>query len=172
MARGGLSGTGPAEADVPSTSRLSRLYGAGPLHVLATVACVALAGYAVLKAVHAPQAIQIGVWFVGSVIGHDLILYPLYALADHSLAPLRRRRSPELPAVPWINHLRVPVVLSGLLFLVSFPLILGLNEDTYRSATGLGTSPYLGRWLLLTGVLFVGSAVVYALRLARAARTS
>ncbi|MDQ6648700.1 MAG: hypothetical protein M3Z02_01040 [Actinomycetota bacterium] len=153
-------------------SRLTKAYGAGPLHVLATVACFALAGYAVLKVVHAPQAIMIAVWFVGAIIGHDLILYPLYALADRSLAPLRRRQSPALPAVPWINHLRVPVVLSGLLFLVSFPLILGLNEDTYRSATGLGTSPYLGRWLLLTGVLFVGSALVYALRVGRAARAA
>ena len=152
-------------------AKLIRGYGAGPLHVLASLACFALAGYAVLKVVHAPQAVMIAVWFVGAIIGHDLVLYPLYALADRSLAPLRRR-SPALPAVPWINHLRVPVVLSGLLLLVSFPLILGLNEDTYRGATGLSTAPYLGRWLLITGVLFAASALVYALRLARTARTS
>ena len=32
----------------------------------------------------------------------------------------------------------------------------------------MSESPYLGRWLLVTGILFAGSAAAYALRLGRA----
>jgi hypothetical protein len=61
----------------------------------------------------------------------------------------------------------VPVGLSGLLLLVWFPLILRRSEGQYKALAGLGPSPYLGRWLLVIGVLFAGSALVYALRLRR-----
>jgi hypothetical protein len=68
---------------------------------------------------------------------------------------------------PWINYLRVPAGLSGLLLLVWFPLILRRSKDVYEASTGLNPNPYLGRWLLATGVLFAGSALAYALRLRR-----
>ena len=53
---------------------------------------------------------------------------------------------------------------SLLILMVFFPLILGLSEPGYHRASGLTTQPYLWRWLGVTGVLFAGSAVSYALR--------
>ena len=68
-----------------------------------------------------------------------------------------------------INYVRIPVAFSLLLLLAFFPLILGLSEPEYHRASGLTTQPYLWRWLAVTGVLFAGSAVIYALRCRRAA---
>ena len=76
-------------------------YGSNPLHLLGTVAAWALAGYVVT--VLGPQALwnskvwwqSIAVWFLAAVVAHDLVLFPLYALADRSvsaaLAALRNR---------------------------------------------------------------------------------
>lgn len=155
------------------SGRFRRSYGDRPLHLLALLASFGLAGYGVLRMLHAPHGVQILVWFVGAVIGHDLVLFPLYALADAGLQRASGDRS--RPVVPWLNHIRVPAAISGLLLLVWFPLILGFAEPTYRAASGRGTAPFMGRWLLVTGVVFAVSAVAYALRLrgrARAARTS
>ncbi len=66
-----------------------------------------------------------------------------------------------------INYVRIPVAFSLLLLLAFFPLILGLSEPEYHRASGLTTQPYLWRWLAVTGVLFAGSAVLYALRCRR-----
>ena len=104
--------------------RLLRWYGAGPLHLLALLACFALAGYAAIRAACHSRPLGVAVWFLGAVIGHDLLLMPLYSLADRSVMAVdQASRSPRLPAVPWINYLRVPAALSGLLLLVWFPLI-------------------------------------------------
>ena len=69
--------------------------------------------------------------------------------------------------VPAGNYLRVPVVMSGAMFLVFFPLILGKGEANYMNDTGHGPPDFLGRWLLITALLFAGSAVAYAVRLRR-----
>jgi hypothetical protein len=146
-------------------------YGADPLHLLALLACFALAGYAASRVVAAGILVGFLVWFVGAAIIHDLLLYPLYTLADvvAQRRPWHRRRPPSGPAQwpPLINYLRVPAALSGLLLLIWFPLILRLAEHNYEKSVALDTSPYLGRWLLVTGVLFVGSALAYAVRLRR-----
>ncbi|MER6952208.1 hypothetical protein ABT294_50190 [Nonomuraea sp. NPDC000554] len=151
--------------------RLAARYGADPLHLLALIACFALAGYAATRVVAAGIWVGFLVWFVGAAIIHDLLLYPLYALADVAVQrrPWRRRRPPSAPVAwaPSINYVRVPAALSGLLFLIWFPLILRLSEANYRRSTALDLSPYLGRWLLVTGVLFAGSALVYAIRTRR-----
>ena len=57
---------------------------------------------------------------------------------------------------------------SLLVLMAFFPLILGLSQGFYRPASGLGTQPYLWRWLGLTGVMFAISAVAYAWRTRRA----
>lgn len=144
-------------------------YGADPLHLLALLACFALAGYAAGRVVGAGIWVGFVVWFVGAAIGHDLLLFPLYAVGDVVVQRRWWRRRPrgDVQWPPWINYLRVPAGLSGLLLLVWFPLILRQSEQIYRPAVGLDTSPYLGRWLLVTGVLFAGSALAYALRLRR-----
>ena len=54
----------------------------------------------------------------------------------------------------WINYLRVPAALSGLLLLVWFPLILRLRTR-YHASTTLSASPFLWHWLAVTGVLFL-----------------
>jgi hypothetical protein len=145
--------------------RLLRWYGASPLHLLALIGCFALAGYAAARLVPS-RPLGIATWFFGAVIGHDLVLMPLYTLADRSAAAVIRHRAARLPARPWINYLRVPAALSGLLFLVWFPLILRLRTH-YPASTTLSPDPYLWHWLAVTGFLFLVSAVALALRIRR-----
>src|ERR1035438_131823 len=159
------------------TSRIRHWYGANPLHLLALLAAFALAGYAVRAVIAAGQFRGFAIWFAVAIIGHDLLLFPLYSLADLSVQRLlprwasRRpaRTNPPPPGPPLVNYVRVPVAFSLLLLLVFFPLILGLSEPEYHRASGLTTQPYLWRWLAVTGVLFAASAVSYALAWRRAA---
>lgn len=140
-------------------------YGDRPLHLLALVASFALTGYAVVR-VLPDDPVGILVWFFGAVVVHDLLLFPLYALADRALR--RTRRDPgRLPAVPWINHVRVPTALSLLLLLVWAPLILELTT-IYEDTTGTPLDGYLERWLGVTAAMFLLSAAAYAWRLRRA----
>ncbi len=148
---------------------MRRRYGDTPLHLLAQLVAFALAGYAASRALaDGGPWLALGIWFVGAAIGHDLVLWPLYALTD-TVAQLRaRRRTRPLPAprgVPWINHVRVPVGLSLLLLLVWWPLVLDDAPGTFTAATGLTTAVYLGRWLGVSGAFLVASALVYAVRL-------
>ena len=140
-----------------------RWYGANPLHLLAFLGCFALAGYAAARLVPS-RPLGIAVWFLGAVIGHDLLLMPLYSLADRSASAAIRHRAARLPALPWINYLRVPAALSGVLFLVWLPLILRLRTR-YQASTTLSPNPYLWHWLAVTGALFLVSAVALALRI-------
>jgi hypothetical protein len=148
--------------------RFVRWYGSGPLHLLVLIASFALTGYAMVRLFDV-QPLEVAIWFVGAALVHDLILLPLYSLADLSALSVLRHRTAEGPTVPWINHLRVPAFLSGLLLLVWFPLILRLASP-YPGATGLSDDVYLGRWLAITGVLFAASAIAFALRLRRVRR--
>jgi hypothetical protein len=145
--------------------RLLRWYGANPLHLLALLGGFAVAGYAAARLVPS-QPLGVAVWFAGAVVGHDLLLMPLYTLADRSAAAVLRHRAARLPAISWINYLRVPAALSGLLLLVWFPLILRLRTR-YQASTTLSPDPYLWHWLGVTGALFLLSAVALALRMRR-----
>ena len=157
---------------------IRRWYGANPLHLLALLAAFALAGYAVHAVVAAGEWRGFAIWFVVAIIGHDLLLFPLYSLADLSLRGLlpgrpRRGHPGEAAAMPGsrppaLNYVRIPVMFSLLLLMAFFPLILGLSEGFYQPASGLGTQPYLWRWLGVTGVMFAISAVAYAWRTRRA----
>ncbi|PZG23479.1 hypothetical protein [Nonomuraea aridisoli] len=144
--------------------RWRRAYGAGPWHLLLLAACFALAAYAATRVVAAGIWTGFLVWFVGAVIVHDLVLFPLYSTADIAARAVSGRS-------PAINHLRVPAGLSGLLLLVWFPLVLRASERNYKGAVGLSTAPYLARWLAITVALFAGSGLLYALR-RRGKRTS
>jgi hypothetical protein len=44
------------------------------------------------------------------------------------------------------------------------PGIIKQGAPTFRAATGLTQDVFLGRWLLLTAVMFGMSAIVYAVR--------
>ncbi|TDC99501.1 hypothetical protein E1292_31720 [Nonomuraea deserti] len=146
-------------------SRWASAYGAGPWHLLGLAACFVVAGYAATRMVGAGIWMGFAVWFVGAVVFHDLVLWPLYSAADtaiRSLSRLPSRLGRARPAV--VNHVRVPAGLSCLLLLVWFPLILRGAERNYRGAVGLSTSPYLARWLVITLVLFGVSGLLYAVR--------
>ena len=147
--------------------RLLRWYGANPLHLLALLGSFALAGYAAARLVPS-RPLGVAVWFGGAVVGHDLLLVPLYSLADRSAMAAIRHRAPKLPAIGWINYLRVPAGLSALLLLIWFPLILRLHT-LYQASTTLSPDPFLWHWLAVTGALFLLSAAAFAIRL-RAAR--
>jgi hypothetical protein len=149
-------------------ARFVRWYGANPLHLLALICSFALAAYAAVR-LFAVQPLGVAVWLVGAAIGHDLILFPLYTIADRSAQSVLHHRADRLPAVPWVNYLRVPVFRSGLLLLVWFPLIFRMVNG-FHDATGLSLDVYLGRWLAITAVLFGVAAVAFALSLRRARR--
>jgi hypothetical protein len=153
-------------------TRAARAYGASPLHLLALLACFAVAGYAVSHLVHQSTFVRILVWFLAAVIGHDLVLFPLYALADRSLGGALRGLWPRRGALARVsprNYVRVPVLGTALLFLVFLPGILRQGQSTYHAATGQTQHPFLDRWLLLTAAMFALSALAYAIRLRRAA---
>lgn len=149
-------------------ARFVRWYGSGPLHLLVLIASFALTGYAMVR-LFAVQPWDVAIWFVGAAILHDLILLPVYSLADLAALSVLRHRAADGPTVPWINYLRVPAFLSGLLLLVWFPLVFRLAVP-YPGDTGLSDSVYLGRWLAITGVLFAASALAFAMRLRRVRR--
>lgn len=104
---------------------------------------------------------SIAVWFAAAIIAHDLVLFPIYALADRVLTATTKRREPKVAA---LNYIRVPALGSALTFLVFLPGIVEQGKPTYLAATGQTQEPFLGRWLLLTAVLFGVSAAIYAVR--------
>ena len=154
-----------------SVGRLKELYGSGPRHVLAMLVAIALATYTLSElGVSTLWAGDVWwqtilVWFLGAVIVHDLLLFPLYAVADRVLQ--RGAGSPR-PRVPALNYFRVPLLASGLLLLLFFPGIIEQGESSYLRATGQTQEPFLERWLLLTGVFFGASALLYGVRYVRA----
>jgi hypothetical protein len=147
-----------------------RHYGAGPLHLLGLLAGFALAGYVASLVAGVSQAERIAIWFVAGVIAHDLLLWPLYTLVDRGAVLAARRHPERLPRLAWINHLRVPIVLSAVWLMISFPLVLRLTPRAYKAATGLTPDVYLGRWLAISAIAFGLSALLYAIRLGRVVR--
>lgn len=151
-------------------------YGATPLHLVLLLASFVIAGWAVSHVTSTGPTLNFVLWFAGAIVVHDLVLLPLYSLlagAGYRLLRVEgagRQMLGEPTALPirTLAHLLVPTAISAIVFVVWFPLILGLSESRYRADTGLSTSGYLGRWLLLTAALFLISAVAYAVRLRRA----
>ena len=146
-----------------------RLYAVRAFHVLILLAALALTGYTVsvlgVDNLVNPEVWwqSIVVWFAVAIIAHDLILFPLYALADRVLD---LRRSPPAERVtarpPATNYVRLPTLASGLLFVVFFPGIIEQGAAAYQTATGLTQAPFLSRWLAITAVLYLAAALWYA----------
>ena len=147
---------------------MRRLYGASPIHLLAHLASLALALWALGEILDARAATTIVIWLVGAVLLHDAILWPFYSLLDRLMGKGAHVVDGG-SRVPALNHLRIPLGLSALMLIAGFPAILELREENYTRVSGVGFDGYLGRWLLVSGVLFAGSAAVYALRARRAA---
>ncbi|RII13154.1 hypothetical protein DSC45_24520 [Streptomyces sp. YIM 130001] len=144
--------------------RLAQRIGS-PFQLLVLVCSFTLAGYAGVRLLE-DDWFGVALWFVGAALVHDLVLVPLYALADRAVV----RAYGAIGRREWTNWVRVPAVLSGLLLLVWFPMISGRVADRYESATGMPPEGFLGRWLLITGLLFGGSGLLMLVRLRRAAK--
>lgn len=156
-------------------NRFRRIYGSHPLHLLTLVAGFALLGYVI--ATIKPTTLwnpntwwqSIAVWFAAAIVAHDLVLFPVYALADRLLLATGAGRRPTA-RVPVLNYVRVPALGAGLTLLVFLPGIIEQGAPTFRAATGLTQDVFLGRWLLLTAAMFAISALCYGIRLIRATR--
>jgi hypothetical protein len=159
------------------TSNFTTIYGSHRLHLLTMVSGFALLGY--LLDTVGPATLwnpgtwwqSIAVWFAAAVVAHDLLLFPLYALADRLLAVrIGRQRNGGHPKVLGRNYVRVPALGAGLTLLIFLPGIIEQGAPTYQAATGQTQQPFLGRWLLLTAVMFAVSAAGYVGRLTLARR--
>ncbi|MDN5894564.1 MAG: hypothetical protein L0H93_11120 [Nocardioides sp.] len=156
-------------------ARLRDSYGAGSLHLLVVLASLALAAYAVsvlgFGELWDPDVWwqSILLWFLGAVLLHDFVLFPVYALADRLLGgALRRGRGSKLPAnVSLVNHLRVPALAIGLLLLLFLPGIIEQGASSYNHATGQTQEPFLERWLILSAAICALSAGAYGIRVVR-----
>jgi len=148
-----------------------RTYGAGPLHLAIHAAAFVAAGYALLRILGREPVGNFLLWFLGAALLHDLVLLPLYSALDMG-ARIGLRCSARRRAVPPINHLRVPVLVSGLLLLVYFPLILVEADRNYFRSSGHHVHGYARNWLFVTVALFAGSALIYLGRTIRARRRS
>ena len=130
-----------------------------PFQIVLLACSFALAGYAGVRLL-AGDRLGVVLWFVGAALLHDLVLLPLYAVADRAvlrgLGAAGRRE--------WALYVRVPAAFSGLLLLVWFPLISGRVDARYRSVAALSADGFLARWLLITAALFGGSALLLAVR--------
>ncbi|TVZ94261.1 hypothetical protein [Streptomyces sp. PTD9-10] len=144
---------------------IRRLPVGSPLQILLLCCSFALAAYAGVRLL-AGDWFGVALWVVGAALLHDLVLLPLYSVADravvHGLDAAGRRA--------WVMYVRVPAALSGLLLLVWFPLISDRVAVRYRLATGQSADVFLGRWLLITALLFGGSALLLAVQVRRATK--
>ena len=150
------------------SSRFGRLYGAHAWHLAVLIALLAGTAYVVSRLLGDPQLFRIGLWFVGAAVVWDLVLGPLLALGDRVLRAVlgRVRRNGVRP----LNYVRFPVLVSLILLVVWAPLILQRSEGVYRAKSGLTQDPYLERWLVVTAVLLLTSAVVFVLAAVRSDR--
>lgn len=138
---------------------LRRRYGAGPVHLVAVIGCVVVAGYAASRVLDdLPTALRIGAWFVGAAVVWDLGLGPALALGDRGLRALLRR---PVRGVAPLNYVRFPVLVSGALLLVSAPLVFRRSEPVYAAKTLLDQQVYLQRFLALSATLVAASAVLF-----------
>ena len=151
----------PPEHEDERRGRFAQRYGERPLHLAGFAITFGVAGWAALQLADLEGAFSILLWFAGAIVLHDLVAYPLYSALDRVL-----QRAPLNP-----NVVRVPAILSGLLFLTWFPLILDRAPGLYRSVAGVEPPDYLARWLLITAGLFAASIVI-ALLLGRARKPS
>lgn len=153
--------------------RLRRMYGGGPVHLVAMVVCFGMAAYAAYGIFVNAQPLSVLLWLAGAIVVHDFVLLPLYtgvfwlaSRAGRGRGRRDRRRTPVL------YHLIAPAAFSALVFLTWMPLILRLSEGAYGPTTGMTQEPYLARWLLFTAALFAGSALLYGIRVLRARRSA
>lgn len=157
-------------------THVRRFYGAHPLHLVVLLAALALTAYTVsvlgIGGLFNREVWwqSIAVWFAVAVIAHDLILFPLYALADRILTLRRPRAAKPSHRPPLTNYVRMPTLASGLLLVMFLPGIIQQGAASYYTATGLTQEPYLSRWLAITAVFYLLAALWYVAKLLLAKR--
>jgi hypothetical protein len=148
-------------------ARFRQRYGAGPGHLAGFVLALVISGLAVRRIFDqdASDTVKVFIWLAGAIVGHDLVLLPLYSAFDRILS--RRPAASPGPAryAEIRTHIRIPAGLSALLLLVFGPLILRKSAGDYNGYSTLSAHGYLGRWLIATAVMFAISAAVYGARL-------
>jgi hypothetical protein len=135
-----------------------RLYGASPLHLLAHLALLPLAAWALVQVFSVSSskaAVGVATWLLAAAVLHDLVLLPLYSGADRAVRAALRGA---------VNYVRVPAALSLLMLLVFWGTIAGKGEGAYHAVSGRSFDGYALRWLVVTAALFTGSGLVYRLR--------
>jgi hypothetical protein len=137
-----------------------------PLVLLAHLVAIGAAAWVLAQmftARVAPQPLNLVLWLALGAVVHDFALLPAYSLVDRLVRLLPRDA---------VNHVRVPLAVSGVLLLVWFPLILDRQPSGYVNALGRQPPDFLGRWLAATGGLAALSALIYAVRRVRAGRAA
>jgi hypothetical protein len=143
-------------------------YGAEPLHLIAVLASLGLAGYAVLRIFDNPFTGRVLIWLAAAALLHDLVALPLYsALNKIAEGAAELAIQPRVRMLIAYNHVRIPAGLSLLLLLAWFPLILRIDPENYEATTGIPPADYLERWLLISAAMFLISGISLALRLRR-----
>jgi hypothetical protein len=132
-------------------------YAASPLHLLAHLTALAATAYALSRLLRPEtgQLMSLVLWLVGGALLHDLVFLPLYSLLD---------RIPRAVAGRYVNYVRVPAAIAGVMLLVYFPLILSKAPGAYERNTGLKAPDYASRWLAITAAVFGVSAVAASAR--------
>ena len=140
-------------------------YGEGPLHLLALIGALLVTAAAVVGRVRQlpraggaddPGVVRRGDRRARSRRAAAVLAARPDRVRAGSSGRGRRRRTADRPA--GLVYVRVPVLLSGLIFLVFFPEILGLGDGTFHAASGLHQHVYLARYLVDRGVIFALSA--------------
>lgn len=145
-----------------------RLYGAGPQHLVGHLVAFAVVAFAFAQIFSGGGASELLIWLLAFVVSHDLIFVPAYTGLDRlfrrAIATVSLSHATDVPV---INHVRAPAMISGLLLIIYFPLISGRADRWYFTLSGHHLSDYLRNWLLITVALFLGSGLIYALRVVR-----
>jgi hypothetical protein len=133
-----------------------RRYGASPVHLLAHLALLPFAGWALLQILDLDTAGRVLLWLAGAVVLHDLVLLPAYSLLD--------RAAQRVVPGGAVNYVRVPVGLALLLGMVFFAEISGRSDRFFTRASGIPLEGALERWLLACAALFALAGVAYFAR--------
>ena len=153
-------------------TRFRRAYGAHPLQLVLVLASFVVVGY-VVQVLGVARLYDrdvwwqsIGLWFLGAAIGHDLVLFPIYAAVDRAATAVTRTRSSarrRTRAVPVTNYVRLPLLACGLLTLMFFPGVIRQGAGAYHRATGQTQEPFLLRWLILCAAILALGALAYVI---------
>lgn len=149
-------------------SHFRRRYGASPLHLAGHLAMFAIAFFAIYRIASGGGLAKVIALYIGFAVAHDLIFLPAYSGLDRVTRTGLARLPRGLRSVPAINHIRAPALISGLLLIIYFPFISRRADSDYFRLSGHHIEGYLRNWLLVSAMLFLGSGVIYALRVRRA----